>query len=661
MNKQRSQSPLHHSPFTIHNSQFTIIALIILTIGTLALRLYNLDAVPPGWRDDELINSLVISQRTLDGDIRVYYDDASGHEGLYHILNAAFLGLFGRTVAGIRWLSVFMGTLTIPLTYLVGKRLFGREVGLVAAVALTVSFWSLMYSRIGLRHISLPIFALPAFYFFLQGIWHGREPQPLRYKPFLLAGLFLGIGFYTYFASRGVPLILIAFAIYLALVDWSNFGRYWKGIVVTHVVALVIAIPLLVALQQQPEAEARVAELAAPVTQAREGDFSLLFEHIVRTLNMFHSDGDDEFLYNIPFRPLFGPLTAVFFWGGVAMALFYTFRPLVGLFKNGWRTSTIDPLGFGSAFLLLWWLAGISPAFLSIPAASLSHTILAQSAVYILLAMPLLLLFRWHRALALATAVLLVGLIAWRDLPAYFVEWPNRGLTRLLYRADIADAAAYAQAHNLTDFSISSLLAGPWDRIAMEMYLHDYEARPRWYNGERVMFLRPSQSFYDFPVTQTMLGIEQYSQLDTAGGYKFGTVEPPSVGDDLFCFANGLCVQAAAFDPQTGTLDIIWHVARPLDLPPMPLISNPPPPGIYAGPRLSVFTHLLNEDENIITGDDGLWVDVLTLRPGDLFWQQHRLPPAEGQAAVRFGLYDPMTGQRILTTTGADSWLIEIK
>ncbi len=591
--------------------------------------------------------------------MRVYYDDASGHEGLYHILNAAFLGIFGRTVAGIRWLSVLMGTLTIPLTYLVGKRLFGREVGWLAAVTLTVSFWSLMYSRTGIRHISLPLFALPTFYFFLQGIWIGRTQ--LQYKPFILSGLFLGVGFYTYFASRGVPLILIAFSLYLVLVDWANFGRYWKGIVVTHLLALVIAIPLLVALQQQPEAEARVAELAAPVTQAREGDFALLVEHITRTLNMFHSDGDDEFLYNIPFRPLFGPLTAVFFWGGVALALFYTFRPLVGVFKNGWRTASLDPLGFGSAFLLLWWMAGISPAFLSIPAASLSHTILAQSAVYILLAMPLLLLRRRPRGVVWVTAVLLVGLIAWRDLPAYFVEWPNRGLTRLLYRADIADAAAYAQTHSLTDFTITGLLAGPWDRIAMEMYLADYEARPRWYNGERVIFLRPSQGFYDFPVTQNMLGAEQFTARGAAGGYTFGTVDVPSVEDELLCFTNGLCVQTADFDPQTGTLDILWHVARPLDLPDIPLISNPPPPGVYAGPRLSVFAHLLDKDEQTITGDDGLWVDVLTLRPDDLFWQRHILPPTDGQTAVRFGLYDPMTGQRILTTDGADYWQIEIE
>jgi hypothetical protein len=37
--------------------------LIILILAALAFRVAGLEEVPPGWRDDELINSLVISQK----------------------------------------------------------------------------------------------------------------------------------------------------------------------------------------------------------------------------------------------------------------------------------------------------------------------------------------------------------------------------------------------------------------------------------------------------------------------------------------------------------------------------------------------------------------------------------------------------------------------
>ena len=73
----------------------------VITLVAFFLRVWRLNALPPGWRDDELINSLVISQKFLNGDWQVYYADASGHEALYHILNAGMLALFGPGAAGI--------------------------------------------------------------------------------------------------------------------------------------------------------------------------------------------------------------------------------------------------------------------------------------------------------------------------------------------------------------------------------------------------------------------------------------------------------------------------------------------------------------------------------------------------------------------------------
>ncbi|MCA9947571.1 MAG: hypothetical protein KC449_29025, partial [Anaerolineales bacterium] len=94
---------------------------LAITFVAFGLRLWQLGNLPPGWRDDELINSLVISQHVLDGDFAVYYADASGHEALYHALNAIMLGLFGANFVGIRLLSAFLGTLAVPLTFQVGR------------------------------------------------------------------------------------------------------------------------------------------------------------------------------------------------------------------------------------------------------------------------------------------------------------------------------------------------------------------------------------------------------------------------------------------------------------------------------------------------------------------------------------------------------------
>lgn len=656
--------------------------LVGLTLFAFGLRLWRLDSVPPGWRDDELINSLVISQKVIDGDWAVYYPDASGHEALYHALNAFMLWVFGANIIGIRLLSVFLGTLTVPATYVLGRRLFGWRVGVIAAAGLSVSFWALMYSRIGLRHVLMPLLTVLAFAAFWRGFAKLKiEDSRLKFgfnhqsSLFALAALFVGLGFYTYFASRGVPLILAAFLGGVWLVDRARFWRQWRGWLLMFVLMGVLALPLVWTLGQQPESEARVAELAVPVIAAREGDLRPLWQFTTTTLGMFHATGDNEWLYNIPDRPVFGFVGAVFFWLGVALA---AIRIPLAVFRkptsgNGSRFTDDD---FAHAFLLLWWLAGIAPGFISVPPASLGHTILAQPATFILVALPIQRLMiddlglkksgfnlkssiiNLQSVIMWGAVLVLIGSIAARDWPAYFEEWPQRGMARFLYRAEVHEVAGFVNGRDdLTDFGVTGLLAGPWDRVALAIDLAQPTAvSPRWYNPTRAVVLRPSLSFTGYPDVEDAYAAIHESTGQRVGGYTLAQTTVALPDGERVCFENGLCWATADFNPETGLLELGWEVAdtpgSELQLPPMPLISNPPPPGVYSGPRLAVFAQLLDADGNFVAGDDGLWVDPVTLRSGDQFLQQHWLVGV-GETAV-FGLYDPMTGERILTVDGRD-------
>lgn len=659
---------------------------IALTLLGFFLRVWQLDAVPPGFRDDELIETLVISQNILDGDLALYYPDASGHEPLYHMLNALFLAWFGPGALGIRLLSAMIGTLTIPLTYVLGRKLAGPGVALAAAGALAVSFWGLMYARVGIRHVLTPPFVLAAFIFF----WHGLEapstvPTPGRLEQwlgrgagaFLLAGLSLGLGFYVYFAGRGVPLVPVAFAVYLALFAWTVFRARWRGLIAMVAVAAVVALPLFIAISRQPEAEGRVGELALPLIEAQAGDFDLLLHHTMAALTSAHSTGDPEWLYNIPGRPIFGLIGAAFFWAGVAIAVVLTLRPLWRRLGRGVGIPA-DHAELAAAFLLIWWLVGISPAILSVPEASLGHMIMAQSAFYLLAALPVGALAAWARlgrrrlALAGLAGVMLVSAVALRDLPAYFSEWPGRGMVRFLYRADIADVGAFVRrdpAHPTpTDFGITGLLAGPWDREALAIALdEDPSIRPRWYNPERALLVKPAISFSGYPDVPNAYAPDLTvlpEDIALAGGYDLVRVAHAPLASDgaHVCFTNNLCWTGAAYDPATGILELGWEARDRLALPPLPLISNPPPPGVYNGPRLYVFAQLVDESGAFLTGDDGLWVDPATLYPGDAFIQQHWLsvPVDVRPAAILLGLYDPLTRERVLTESGEDHIRVEV-
>ncbi|GIK56209.1 MAG: hypothetical protein HND44_15500 [Chloroflexi bacterium] len=719
----------HASRITFHRFPLEKTLIVSLTLLAFAARVWQLADFPPGWRDDELINSLVISQKVLDGDWQLFYPDASGNEGFYFVLNAPMLALFGANFVGMRLLSVFWGLTAVPLTWLLGRKMFGPWVGLLAAAGLAISFWSLMYSRFALRQIVTPTLLLLAFYFFWRGLLSIKyqvsgvtHPASLltAHRSLLtdygIAGFWLALGFYVYFAGRGVPLILLAFCGYMAVVAWPLLRREWRGIAWMFVVTAVFVIPLFITIQRQPEAEARVGELAGPLMAARAGDFSLIQKHVIATLSMFHADGDAEWLYNIPHRPIFGPLVALFMWAGVLIALYYTLKPFpewarqAGTRFRGRQkplppvpplpvthhasrithhASPITGYRLPSAFLLIWWLVGLSPGFVSVPPASLGHTIIALPATYMLMALPVGVVSNWvisnwvigrkppsnypitqlpNYLIPLMLSILLLATIASRDLPDYFATWPQRGMVRFLYRADLHELAAYLNEKPdsiMADFAIASLLDGPWDRVALQIDLDEETAvAPRWYHPERALFLQPALSLYWSPVIPSPYA----DWLEPAAGQTaiahFAPVQPALAlpAQTPVCFANGLCSIHVAYDPATGVLELGWRVARPLDLPPFTLISNPPPPGVYAGPRLAAFGQLLAADGSFVTGDDGFWVDPYTLQLGDVFLQQHRLiiPPGMQPITAAFGLYDPMTGARILTDDGRDAITIDL-
>ena len=430
-----------------------------------------------------------------------------------------------------------------------------------------------------------------------------------------------------------------------------------------------------------------------PLRELQTGNPRPLLEYTWTTVQMFHATGDSEWLYNIPNRPVFNLIGGVLLWTGVALCVYR------------WR----QPHYF---FLLLWLGMGLLPAFVSTPPASLSHTILAQPVTYVLPALALTEVkaqslkpkAQTGRRMLVASYWLLVVLFLTtntvRDLCDYFVTWPQRGMVRFLYRTDYRDAAGYLNVHpEITDIAISSDLMGPWNRLALEVDTQRDNVAVRLFNPERALvWVEPSApSEGDAPSAVLLTSsprpappiddlLEAHADPPEAvqPHLKLYTLSPmpqSPASDPLARFANGLeLVQARRMKdtpPSPGqevTVLTTWLVAAPLDLPPMPIVANPPPPGVYSGPRLAVFVHLLTNDGIFLTGDDGLWVDPITLRPGDRFIQIHHLvlPPERepdapaGPYTFALGLYDPLTGDRWPTLQadgqpGPDSILIPVE
>jgi 4-amino-4-deoxy-L-arabinose transferase-like glycosyltransferase len=643
--------------------RWLIVGILLLAWG---LRLCCLDTVPPGWRDDELIEIYALSGQVLAGHPTFYFTGASGHEPLYHTLRAGAIALWGINPVTGHLIPIISGTLAVALTYRLCRRLFGRTAALLAAALMTFGFWPLMYSRFGVRHEVLVPLALAVFCL----LWAADRPSRKSRMRVVESGVFLAAALYTYTASRLIPFVLLAFGLYLAVFHREQFRRWWRPLLATLLLAMVLAMPMWIAIArgrseaaaQGVGADARLAELAVPLRELRAGDPRPLLENAWTTLGMFHATGDPEWLYNIADRPVFNLLGGALLWAGVGLCLYR------------WRQPRY--------FLLLLWLGlGLFPTFISIPSASLSHSILAQPVVYILPILPLVEACQWSKSqianrkstICYLLFVIFLASNAVRDLYDYFVIWPRQEMVRVLYRADYREAARYLDAHpEVADIAVSSTLLGPWDRLALEADTQQDDLSVRLFDPGRALIwtddtpsavMLTSWPPSTWPIDGFLAGSENPPQA-VSPHLTLYTLPPvfslqSPISNPLARFANGLeLVEAQWIDE--AALRTFWLVAEPLDLPPMPIVANPPPPGVYSGPRLKVFAHLLAADGTQVAGDDGLWVDPLTLRPGDRFVQFHRftLPPdaPAGPYTVRLGLYDPKpdSGKRwdVLGETG---------
>jgi hypothetical protein len=641
-------------------------------------RVVEPESVPPGWRDDELINIHVLTDEVLSGQPVLYFTGASGHEPLYHTLHAGIIALIGYNPFGGHFLSIASGVLSVALTFMLVRQLHGPPTALLAAALMSTSFWSLMYSRVAIRHALVLPPMLAAIY--LLGSAE-RPEKPSRATRVWAGGLCLAAALYTYTVARMLVLLVATFGLYLFIFHRDQFHKWWRPAVAALLLAALLTGPLWIAIVRgRSEAaalgigsDARITELAVPLRELWSGNPKPLLENVWATLGMFHANGDPEWLYNLPGRPVFGAVGAVLFLIGLGICLYR------------WR----DPR---YAFLVLWLVVGISPALVTYPHSSLGHTILAQPVAYMIVALSLVegsrslssYLLRFLTADRVAVACIAVAILAGcaisvRDLRDYFVQWPNTEEVHFLYREAYRDAAEYLDAHaDVQDVVVTSLLMGPWDRLAIADDLRREDVQVRLFDPARA-FLFPSSGD---PLALIVDLLPRDPMVD-----EFISRSSVQVGEHLYAhemefsllptdletaatFANGLQLldfadwPAGAPSPGTeSSVWLLWRVGSSLDLPPMPVVANPPPPGVYAGPRMVVFAHLFAGDGAFVVGDDGLWVDPTTLRPGDSFLQVHRFtipgdaPP--GPYRLEVGLYDPMDGYRWAVLGDDGEWIAD--
>ncbi len=279
--------------------------MVLVLLAAAALRLPDLPTIPPGLHYDEAANGVLAADIGLRGERPIFISSYTGKEVFFFYSAGAMMRMLGDTIFALRLTAAFLGLLTVAVTYWLGWELFrDRRTAVLAAALIAVSFWHLLFSRLGFRAISQPL---------LQGLMVAALFRGLRlnaWRWFIFSGVCLGLSAYTYLAVRFFPIpLLVAMLPILFNRQAMSEGRPLRLALLLGIAFVVLA-PLLIYFINDPDAFLVRARQVLP----GGNPLQLFIDSFGQTLGMFFLAGDPYWRFNIPERPLLD-----WFWGGLLL------------------------------------------------------------------------------------------------------------------------------------------------------------------------------------------------------------------------------------------------------------------------------------------------------------------------------------------------------
>ena len=450
---------------------FFLLCAILTT--ALFFRFYTLSELPPAMAIDEAVNGIKAQEALSTGDFKFFYsinplvemNETFAHEGLYINLLTLSLQVFGRTSPlAVRVVSALIGSITVLGFFLavreilrfyagrlisrakrkreedediivLGRTLNITHLALLSAFLLAVSFWHVLFSRIGFHAVLTPCTTAFAFYFLFRALGRGFHKID-----FIVGGFFLGLVFHTYLSNRVVPFIALAAmgtALTGALIKKSGErdtgeplpapASYIKCVAIYWLTWLVTVSPILHYFYTHPgdflhraKALSIYEDMSWPV---------VLIKNFLITLGQFNFRGDEFLRHNIPGAPeLLWPV-GIFFIIGLTVSLITLLR-FTGHLISRKKAISLPAL---ELFLIIWFIVTLAPAFLSSGPHPHAHRGLnAVLPALLLSAIGALFLYerikrnlrtRAMRTLLVLVSVIILFGIATGEFKRYFYDW----------------------------------------------------------------------------------------------------------------------------------------------------------------------------------------------------------------------------------------------
>lgn len=583
---------------------------LILLVGAL-MRISNLRELPWGLSQDEVVNA-DMSLQVLAGPHVPFLRGGFGHEPLFHYIQGIALHLFGDNVIGIRIPAVFLGLVLIACSSRLLHDMLEPFAALVAAGGIAVTWWPTIFSRLGIRAISLPLLLTLAVLFLWRGIKRRRR------RMIMASGLVFGLAFYTYTSAFWLPVIGLSWLTYLFIAQRNLIRRHFRGLLGVAIIALWIAAPLFAYLYYNPELQERATQLSGPLQALREGDVQPIIEAIVATLGMFSHRGEARWTYDIPGRPILGPLASVIFYLGLLRCAFTLRRPQSGL-------------------LAIWLFTMLTPSMVTPDAPSTIRAIGAIPAAFGVLGYGAAWIkdaLRGHRRLgwiflgSLSLAGLWTAVSTYRD---HAMVWASHPEVYWRYKAHFADIATFLDSQTPPLPSVVfETWVDPVDVDGLRRTLKDDDRMPRWTQAG-MAFIWPGKA------ESMMLAVPAFTEIEPVI-WSYVAQSPPAVASSSYQFEhNQPSVRFYHVKTQPHLATLLEKAHQP--------VLNPETGQILALPvnfdqQLTLIGYLILEDEgkpeerlSLITFWSVLRDDVQPITlflhvlddAGDLIAQQDRL------------------------------------
>ncbi len=346
--RRRLGAWLRPRPLTLRVS-WTLVALVLIIGLATFFRFYRLEGVPAEMTSDHAEKLLDVND-VLHGQYRVFFPRNTGREAFQFYLTAFLIRFLGFPIShlALKVGTAFFGVFAISFIYLLGRELYSREVGLLAAALAAVSHWHVAITRVGLRFPFTPAFIAPTLYFFVRALRHNRR------NDWLLTGLFLGVGLHTYSPFRVAPLLLVGMAGVELAFDLAGRLRarrseggaaeaggqvegpvwptltpgFWVNAVLGVAMSFIVFLPLFRYMRDDPKMFwYRTLTRSSGLERPLPGDPLLIFlGNLKNAALMFNVRGDPVWVNTIPFDPVLDYITGAFFVLGMAYVLWRLFR-----------------------------------------------------------------------------------------------------------------------------------------------------------------------------------------------------------------------------------------------------------------------------------------------------------------------------------------------